>query len=236
MTNETFYTIGELANMAEVTPRTIRYYTTEGLLPPPDTRGRQALYSQDHLRRLQLIARLKEAYLPLGEIKARLVQLTDEQVRQLLAEYGQAPEPTAPTSAAEYVAQVLTGQALPSAPAAPIDAVGMQPRAALAESGEQRIGSQGTVPPRPPALQVGHVAPAAAPAPAAPGSLLRKLIPQRRERDAPVALQDAPGESWRRVTLAPGVELHLREPPPPDLRERVERLIAHARDLFRDRT
>src|SRR5438046_10688074 len=92
MIEETLYTIGELADAAGVTTRTIRYYTAEGLLPPPDTRGRHALYSTDHLRRLQLIARLKDAYLPLSEIKARLDQLMPEQLEQVLAGYHQAPQ------------------------------------------------------------------------------------------------------------------------------------------------
>src|SRR5437773_5979585 len=124
MIEETLYTIGELADAGGVTTRTIRYYTAEGLLPPPDTRGRHALYGTDHLRRLQLIARLKDAYLPLSEIKARLDQLVPEQVEQLLAEYGQTPAPPAPASAADYIAQVLTSQIAPqvvppaSAPAA----------------------------------------------------------------------------------------------------------------------
>ncbi len=78
MNKETLYTIGELAEATGTTPRTIRYYTAEGLLPPPDTRGRYALYGQEHIDRLQLIARLKDAYLPLGEIKARMEQLSPQ--------------------------------------------------------------------------------------------------------------------------------------------------------------
>jgi DNA-binding transcriptional MerR regulator len=70
------YTISELADAAGVTPRTVRYYTTEGLLPPADMRGKYALYSRVHRLRLQLIAQLKESYLPLGEIRARLERLT----------------------------------------------------------------------------------------------------------------------------------------------------------------
>ena len=35
MTEEFSYTIGELAEAAGVTPRTVRYYTAEGLLPAP---------------------------------------------------------------------------------------------------------------------------------------------------------------------------------------------------------
>jgi DNA-binding transcriptional MerR regulator len=250
MTNEALYTISELAEASGVTTRTIRYYTAEGLLPPPDTRGRHALYGVEHLRRLELIARLKNAYLPLGEIKARLEQLTSEQVEQLLGEYRQASEAPAPDSAADYITQVLTNQIMPpasrmlaesssgygesSAPPAPAASVGFRPQTASAESAPR---APAPIPAgAPPALQTGH---AEALAPAAPassqGSLLRKLIPQRRERSSatlPTTSPTEPGETWQRVTLAPGVELHLRAPPAPDLRERIEQLIALARELF----
>ena len=49
MSEEATYTIGELAERAGVTPRTIRYYTAEGLLPRPDTRGQYARYRADQL-------------------------------------------------------------------------------------------------------------------------------------------------------------------------------------------
>ena len=80
-------------------------------------------------------------------------------------------------------------------------------------------------------------APAPAPATAPPSQqpgLLRKLIPQRRTRanDAPVADQADAEERWRRIPLAPGIELHIREPIAATLRERVEQLIAQARELF----
>jgi hypothetical protein len=63
--------------------------------------------------------------------------------------------------------------------------------------------------------------------------LLRKLVPQRRERgSAPYAAEATPEETWQRVTLAPGVELHVREPLASEVRTRVERLIIRARELF----
>jgi len=247
MTNEALYTISELADASGVTPRTIRYYTAEGLLPPPDTRGRHALYGLEHLRRLQLIGRLKDAYLPLGEIKARIEQLTAEEIAQLLGEYSQAPESLGPASAADYIAQLLTNQGMPPAPRmlaeTPSGYSGSAPPAAAAAIGFRPQTAEAEVAPRPPAPM-----PAAAPAlqtspealmPAAPaatqGSLLRKFIPQRRERSSaalPTNSPSEPEETWQRVTLAPGVELHLRTPATPDLRERIEQLLAHARELF----
>src|SRR3954470_2417771 len=111
MAEETLYTIGQLAELAGVTPRTIRYYTAEGLLPRPDARGQYALYGAEHLLRLQLIGQLKENYLPFGEIKARIEHLDTEQIRALLDEQRDSPAP--PTSAADYLAQVRAHQQAP---------------------------------------------------------------------------------------------------------------------------
>lgn len=101
------YTISELADAAGVTPRTIRYYVTEGLLPQPDMRGKYALYTNEHLQRLELIGRLKDAYLPLSEIRARLEQLSVKQVKDLLA--SDSPEPS--DSAADYITRALASKA-----------------------------------------------------------------------------------------------------------------------------
>jgi DNA-binding transcriptional MerR regulator len=242
MTDEKRYTISELADAAGVTARTIRYYTAEGLLPPPDTRGRYALYSDEHLLRLQLIARLKDAYLPLGEIKARTDQLGAEQLRRLLAEYHQPPQQQIAESAAEYITRVLSNR--PTAPdeqeTQPMDTRPFLGRASLNREGARARDREPPVPPAPP-LQLGHAEPlAAAPAPAAPqprGSLLSRLVPRRR---APPEAQPAAApsitEQWQRITLAPGVELHIREPLPDDLRARVQQVIEHARELLADDT
>ena len=73
--SETFG-IAELATRAGVTPRTVRYYVAEGLLPSPGGAGKLRTYTLDHLRRLQVIKRFKEAYLPLAEIRRRLRALS----------------------------------------------------------------------------------------------------------------------------------------------------------------
>lgn len=75
------YTLDELSTLADVTPRTVRYYIAEDLLPPPIIGGRNATYSQEHLDRLLAIGAMKEMYLPLREIRHRLNTLTPEQMR-----------------------------------------------------------------------------------------------------------------------------------------------------------
>jgi DNA-binding transcriptional MerR regulator len=78
--------LGELTDAARVSVRTVRYYIAEGLLPPPEGTGPGSAYTQGHLDRLRLIQRLKEAYLPLKEIRRRLSGLGDEDVRRMLAD------------------------------------------------------------------------------------------------------------------------------------------------------
>ncbi len=63
--------IGELAEIAGVTPRTIRYYENLGLLRPKEREGKGfRYYSQTELAKLQKIDCLKSLGLSLEEITA----------------------------------------------------------------------------------------------------------------------------------------------------------------------
>ena len=66
------YSLGDLANAANVPTRTIRYYQAVGLLPRPRRRGKQAAYTEEHLQRLKAIARLQEQGLRLEIIRNML--------------------------------------------------------------------------------------------------------------------------------------------------------------------
>lgn len=59
----------ELAKAAGVTIDTIRFYQGRGLLAAPRRKGRIALYSEEHLRRLRRIRALNHDGLPLAIIK-----------------------------------------------------------------------------------------------------------------------------------------------------------------------
>ena len=54
------WTIDELARLAGLPVRTIQEYKTLGIVPAPRRQGRVGLYGPSHLRRLELIARLRE--------------------------------------------------------------------------------------------------------------------------------------------------------------------------------
>lgn len=67
------HNIDELAHLSEIPSRTIRFYNTQGLLPPPMMRGRVAYYDQEHLLVLRIIKELKEQH-----------NLSLEMIKQLL--------------------------------------------------------------------------------------------------------------------------------------------------------
>jgi DNA-binding transcriptional MerR regulator len=110
--------------------RTIRWYTTIGLLDrPAEMRGRTALYGPRHLLQVVAIKRLQATGVPLAEVQTRLAGATNG----MLAQIAGLPDGRVGASAAEGTA--LSGQdidlpsqdrqvrfwaaAAPTAPAAP---------------------------------------------------------------------------------------------------------------------
>jgi len=83
--------------------RTIRYYTTLGLLDRPAAmRGRTALYGRRHVLQLVAIKRLQARGLSLAEVQERVVGLSAAALRRLsAAESAAPPAPPSPTSRAE---------------------------------------------------------------------------------------------------------------------------------------
>ncbi|MEW1654593.1 MULTISPECIES: MerR family transcriptional regulator [unclassified Streptomyces] len=79
-------TVDELAARAGVTVRTIRFYSTRGLLPPPEIGPRRVgRYGPDHLSRLALIEELQHQGLTLSAIERYLAQLPPDLSAQDLA-------------------------------------------------------------------------------------------------------------------------------------------------------
>ena len=104
MPDENTYTITELADLAGVTPRTIRYYLSQGLLPSAGQSGPGTRYSESHLARLRVIRGLQAEHLPLAEIRRRLADVDDDEVVVLAEQDAPAPPPD---SALDYVRSVL---------------------------------------------------------------------------------------------------------------------------------
>ncbi|HMN12357.1 MAG TPA: MerR family transcriptional regulator [Bellilinea sp.] len=80
------FQISELAEAAQTSVRTVRYYLEMGLLPLPAADGKFSVFSDDHLNRLRLIALLKESYLPLREIREILLSMAPQDVVDKLKE------------------------------------------------------------------------------------------------------------------------------------------------------
>lgn len=106
METEARYSLAELARVTGVTPRTVRYYIAQGLLPGANETGPGAWYDEHHLARLRLIRELQREHLPLAEIRQRLAGLGADEVAGLLAEQ-QAAETPPTGSALDYIRGVL---------------------------------------------------------------------------------------------------------------------------------
>jgi len=94
--NQTEFSIDELARAGQSTVRNVRAYQDRGLLPPPERRGRNGIYTQEHLARLRLIGRMLERGYTLSNI-AELIAAW-EQGRDLRQLMGLEAELTRPWS------------------------------------------------------------------------------------------------------------------------------------------
>jgi DNA-binding transcriptional MerR regulator len=103
MQGATSYSLAELANEANVSTRTVRYYMQHGLLPPPRGGGPGAHYDDGHLARLRLIKRLQGTHLPLAEIRKQVKPLSDDEVHAVLEKGSEEVADTA----VEYIRSVL---------------------------------------------------------------------------------------------------------------------------------
>ena len=72
MSDAVLYAIGDLADLAGVSRRTVRYYVQEGLLPAPLGLGRGSHYGPAHLEQLLKVKAMQEAGRTLDEIKRAL--------------------------------------------------------------------------------------------------------------------------------------------------------------------
>ena len=214
------YSLPRLAEVADVTPRTIRYYISQGLLPPPVGAGSTTRYTQSHLLRLRLVRELQRQHLPLAEIRARLQRLTDDEVRDLASSMARLEPPGATgASATDYIRTLLaaspawvtaTGRQTPTPPAQP----GPPPRAPAAMSVQP---SSTTASPPNPRLRATHAVAATYGAAAS----------------APPPPQSARSQ-WERIVLDPDIELHVRRPLSRIQNRAVDRLVARARELLEE--
>lgn len=217
--------LGDLIAEAGVTVRTVRYYIAEGLLPPPAGAGPATAYGRGHLDRLRLIQRLKEAYLPIREIRRRLAGLDDRDVRAILAAgedveeataLHESPEDATLAEARDYLRLIMESREgyrtrplafeMAELPAPP------RLRGETAGSGLQAKASAGWDD---------------APSIALSGS---QRLPEPGEGLAPPTEHD--GALWRRIPLGDDAELVLSDQAYLRHRERVDWLVRWARKVF----
>ena len=86
--------------------RTLRYYTTIGLLSRPSAfRGRTALYLRSHLAQVVAIKRLQASGLPLSDVQLRLAGLTSTELEVVAKLPAELPEPSKPVRAVQTIRQ-----------------------------------------------------------------------------------------------------------------------------------
>ncbi len=235
----------ELTDAAGVSVRTVRYYIAEGLLPAPMGSGPASFYTPNHLRRLRLIARLKDAYLPLKEIRRRLEGVPDEAVAGLLDLEDAALFDAATweslqggtkqaSSALRYIDRVLERQrprALRESAPIPFRRQHAEPRDDIDWGGDWSAGDAAQWD----AGEPDAMAPSEAPTP-----VIRRAMPPAASMVAPQGTTtrvveveaDPEPERWRRIVIGPGVDLMVSEEVYERVRDKVDWLVRQARRVF----
>lgn len=187
------YSLEDLAKILRINPRTIRSYIQQGLLRGPDSLGRNARYSEYHLKRLRVIRTLKDDHnLPLSEIR-RLVTMAgpDEDIQIQLVSTSGLPQERSPSvksdlddasssSALDYIrARRALGKPVAEERAAPL---------------QEEISE--SIP--------------AAPPQAAPSPLETLLLKLREGRGLGRVPRRTRGEEWVRLEITPDIEIHVR--------------------------
>lgn len=175
----------------EMNPRLVRHYTTVGLLPAPTREGREARYGRAHLLGLLALRRLMADGLSGKALVGALLGRSEEELADLALTGVTGENPSAPPirsyeSLAARPGPLLMGNMkVPPNPAVAYLEGLRRPAEKLARA----------VPETPsPALP--------SPAPSRRG--LKGFLPRESERDVPV-----PGQVWRRVEVAPGLEVQV---------------------------
>ena len=231
------YGLTELADVAAVTPRTVRYYIAQGLLPAVGQSGPGAKYDGRHLARLRLIRRLQAEHLPLAEIRRRLDDLGEDEIRELAG----STEPAAPAdSALEYLRGVLAPP--PTMKARDLPSFGVRVPPPLRGRRMADAPAAYEVEPRAASLHAdARYEPPSVPeftpsTPSEPASPLYTRAPMVPPAFLPSIPDPSPMErsQWDRIALSPDIELHIRRPLGRAQQKQVDRLVAIARELLEE--
>jgi DNA-binding transcriptional MerR regulator len=202
MTNH--LTLEDLATHSGLPLRTLRFYIQEGILQGPDTHGKYAKYSQQHLDRLKLIQRLKNLRLPIQEIRHLLNNMTPEEISQIRQfqdvlnpnkdknsnkSFNESTPPSPGSSALDYIHDLEYGRE------------NIKP--VLDKYAEDSIFMNKMI------------------FPTAPETVKKRKTKEVKDE-----------ETWRRVVIVEGIEMNIREPMNNEEEEKVKKLIELAQKLF----
>jgi DNA-binding transcriptional MerR regulator len=206
-------TINELSKMANVTVRTIRFYTDEGVLDEPAGRDRYARYTRRHFLQLNVARALKERFYPLRVIRDRMASMTESELEQIggpipahiEARFAEAEDAVMPMKAANAYQSLKLNSTL---------VLSSRNMYAADVSDERTIADMAlheTVLPPPDVSAITDVAPQSYAGPSA------------------IRASAAVGDMWHRVAVAPGIELHIREDAMQESAGEIRRIIASLR-------
>ncbi|HIG52844.1 MAG TPA: MerR family transcriptional regulator [Candidatus Handelsmanbacteria bacterium] len=205
MTQE--YTIESLAKLVGLQRRTIRNYITQGLLRGPDSLGRNARYTDYHLKRLKLIKQMKLVLnLSLSEIRRLLNTVganEDLTFGDIKLAAGSMPHDETETESSE-MSEAMAPMSAPLPASSPEAEPEEDELSALDFIRQRKALTEGT-----PALRQrgrhrsGRPAPVAGP--------IEDLLQQLRDLLAHAAVtRKTRGEEWVRLQITPDIEIHVR--------------------------
>lgn len=218
------YTIEDLTAQAGVTVRTVRYYISEGLLPPPHGAGPGTRYTPAHLDRLLLIGALKDAYWPLKEIRRRIAAMSDAEIHETVERMlARSPEPVEPAAGDDrHDVDAISSTVLMASPPDQ-DRVGRSSAASDAAADA--------------AAYIEAVLRDESPGGSMPRAEVRlphepMRFPGANEPAGPVGPPDAESSQWRRLAISPEAELLIEESTYRRRRDQIEALVAWARRIL----
>jgi len=201
------WTLEDLATISGLTLRTLRFYMQEGLLQGPDTHGKNARYSQQHVDQLELIQRLKNLRLPLQEIRQLINTMTPEEVSKI--RHYQDILHSALQQPGMIVKEINSSYGTDSSALDYIHTLEQD------WSNLQKISNS---PGKKQRIQPSH-----APSPSGVSN----------EISDPTS---SPQETWNKIIIDDGLELHIRQPQGLDKQAKIARLVEYGRNLIMDRS
>lgn len=219
------YNLKELCQLTGVSERTIRFYIKEKLLPPPQGPKAFSYYSYEHWLRLELVRYFKANFLPLREIKRQLDAKSVAELEVLAQRAGIAT--TAPQVKHQEIAMPLATEIVN-----PLD------KQVLSEANQPAFDKFFARPRQnftAPTMSLPDVPPSSF-NPTAPqnraaffGAMQPPLTNRPPTFEPYISENSEEVQSWERIQVAPGVELHLEKNVAEHYRASLADLIAEIR-------